>query len=105
RDLIHVNGAIVTSCYSSVGGRTYGLTLVLLTSNGQLDASFGSSGSAIDNMLGVAHTSIPFSNDAIAMAANGDILATGAALNAVSGNLDFGVAAFLPGGALDTTFG
>jgi uncharacterized delta-60 repeat protein len=91
------NGAIVAAGSSDamLNGE---LTLVRLTSTGQLDSTFGNSGFAIDGNLGssITNGSTQGSGDALALGANGDLLATG-------GN--FGVAAFLPNGAPDTTFG
>ena len=74
-------------------------TLARLTSAGQVDGSFGSSGYAINMNLYGAY--------ALAQAADGDLLAVSATpLNASPPARTFGVAAFLPSnGAPDTTFG
>ena len=100
------NTDIVVAGYSGNASGAYPLTLARLNSNGQLDTTFGSSGFAIDqniSMLGTVNTMV--SHDAIALHANGDLLATGVALNSAKGSADICVAAFLPNGALDTTFG
>jgi uncharacterized delta-60 repeat protein len=85
--LVQSNGAIVIA-----GDSTPGMTLARLTSSGQLDKTFGSQGYAINIKLAEAW--------ALAQGANGDLLAAGPTPTG-----HFGVAAFLPGGAPDATFG
>jgi uncharacterized delta-60 repeat protein len=100
--VIQGDGGIVTAGYSTVGGSDL-LTLARLKSNGQLDTAFGSSGFAVNSSLAAAHDGRIPSPNAVVLAANGDLLATGRTVN--SATADFGVAAFLPTGAIDTTFG
>jgi uncharacterized delta-60 repeat protein len=85
------NNAIVV-CGS---GSSPGWTLVRLTSTGQLDTSFGGSGTGFagNSGIGVAWS--------IAQDPNGDLITTGTT-TATSG---FAVAAYLPDGTPDTTFG
>jgi uncharacterized delta-60 repeat protein len=75
-------------------------TLTRLTSSGQLDLAFGgaNTGYAINtNLYGAL---------ALAQSANGDLLAASATLLNVSGSPnEFGVAAFLPDGTPDSSFG
>jgi uncharacterized delta-60 repeat protein len=87
--LIQSNGAIVL--YGSNGAN---LTLARLQSNGQLDTSFAKSGFAVSSIQP------DFTRyRGLAQGANGDLLAAG------NSNGSMAVAAFLPGGAVDTTFG
>jgi uncharacterized delta-60 repeat protein len=93
--LIVVGGASGTVTPTVVNN----LTLARFTASGQLDTTFGNSGFAFNNTIESAR--------ALGLGANGDLLAAGTAwvlLNNVKVG-DFGVAAFLPGGASDTTFG
>jgi uncharacterized delta-60 repeat protein len=79
------------------------LTLAGLTSTGQLDTSFGSSGFAFDTALGAGGS--------LGLGSNGDLMVAGitSVPHDSSGNVvqyqEPAVAAFLPGGALDTSFG
>jgi uncharacterized delta-60 repeat protein len=77
--------------------RVSGVTWVRLTPGGALDNSFGNTGFVINTIMTGA--------SAIAQGANGDLLAAQPVLNASHTLSDLGVAAFLPSGALDTTFG
>src|SRR5262245_52759283 len=92
--LVQSNGGIVV-----VGGSSTGATLARLTSSGQLDQNFGSQGYASNSNLATAY--------AVAQAADGDLLAAGQTpeVNNNPATELFGVAAFLPTGAPDTTFG
>jgi uncharacterized delta-60 repeat protein len=90
--LVQSNGGIVVG-----GGSSTGATLARLTSSGQLDTTFGSQGYASNSNLATAY--------AVAQAADGDLLAAGSTGNGSTGTGLFGVAAFLPTGAPDTTFG
>jgi uncharacterized delta-60 repeat protein len=98
--LVQGNGLIV------VGGSASGpnnssvsnLSLARFTSSGQLDTTFGNAGFAIDTAMWTAN--------ALALGANGDLLAAGGTQQvAGASSEDFGLAAFLPGGGLDTSFG
>jgi uncharacterized delta-60 repeat protein len=84
--------------YFSTGG-TAELTLARLTSGGQLDASFGGSGTgfAVNSTIGIGRvvTSDP----------NGDLLVTGPIPTPASQPQSQAIAAYLPGGTPDTTFG
>jgi uncharacterized delta-60 repeat protein len=93
--LLQNNLGIVVAGASYYGGK---LTLARLTSTtGQLDTTFGSSGFVVSTPNGTLL--------GITQGGNGDLLATGNALN-LNNNNDFKVAAFLPtNGAPDTTFG
>src|SRR5437762_8339889 len=75
-------------------------TLARLTTSGGLDPTFGGAGT------GYAINTNLFGAYAITQAANGDLLAPSATLLHVdAAPAEFGVAAFLPNGAPDTTFG
>jgi uncharacterized delta-60 repeat protein len=76
-------------------GSTYNLVLARLTSTGRLDTTFGGSntGFATDNMAG---------GSGIVQSSNGDLLVS-SAYRATT--YDLGVAAFLPNGAPDLSFG
>jgi uncharacterized delta-60 repeat protein len=95
---IVVGGA---SGYVTSTGAVNQLTLDRFTSNGSLDTTFGNSGFAIDSEVDCAYS--------LGLAGNGDLVATGTMWGLDANNnstfQDFGVAAFLPGGVLDTTFG
>jgi uncharacterized delta-60 repeat protein len=96
--VIQGDGTIVVAGESWVNGSydtTDQTTLARLTSSGSLDTTFGSGGYAV--------TSTPTQGDAIALAGNGDLLVAG--LYKTGTAQDFGLAAFLPGGTLDSTFG
>jgi uncharacterized delta-60 repeat protein len=74
---------------------TYYVALTHFTSGGQLDTAFGSGGWATDSRLD--------SPSGAVLAPNGDIMVAGRSTNRNPG--DFALEAFLPGGALDTSFG
>jgi uncharacterized delta-60 repeat protein len=100
--LMQSNGAIALAgiaIATAAVGSPRELVLARLDATGKPDTTFGSSGFVLDgSMLGDA--------GGIAQAANGDLVAAGFA--GVSGNAstyDFGVAAYLPTGAPDTSFG
>ncbi|HZT80472.1 MAG TPA: delta-60 repeat domain-containing protein [Gemmataceae bacterium] len=102
--LVESNGLIVTAgaagYVNSQGAGVSNLTLARFTSSGQLDTTFGSAGFAFNTALDSA--------TALAVAANGDLLAAG---NALQMNADqtttrhFALTAFLPGGAVDPSIG
>jgi uncharacterized delta-60 repeat protein len=92
--LVQNSGTIVFSGFANFGGPGE-LMLGRLRSSGQLDTSFGASGFAINSsMIGFG----------MAQAADGDLLVAGypADPNATP---FIGVAAYLPGGARDASFG
>jgi uncharacterized delta-60 repeat protein len=93
------NGLIVVGGESDAGvGGNGNLTLARFTSSGQLDTTFGNAGFAFDPVMVQAN--------ALALGANGDLLAAGGTQQVPNSSAeDFGLAAFLPGGALDTSFG
>jgi uncharacterized delta-60 repeat protein len=94
---IQGDGRIVLSGFSRNGAQGE-QTLARLASNGTIDTSFGTSGFTINPSLMNGHN--------VVQAANGDLLTSGTA--GVSGNAttsDFGLAAYLPSGALDPSFG
>lgn len=86
-------GAIVVAGWSQDSTGVQKQTLARLTSSGQIDATFGNLGYAINSRLAQGL--------AIAQTANGVLLAAGAD----SAHSKFGVAAYLPNGQPDTTFG
>jgi uncharacterized delta-60 repeat protein len=96
--LVQSGGTIVVAGDTYVTG-SYSTTdqtvLARLTSSGNLDTSFGNGGYAV--------TSTPTQGDAIALAPNRDLMVAG--LYNTGTAQDFGLAAFLPGGTLDSTFG
>lgn len=95
--IVESNGSLlVAGLYFTSDDSTHYQVVARLSANGQLDTSFGESGLAVNTDLGSA--------SGIAKAANGDIIAAGGALGN-SGTSDFGVAAFLPSGSLDASFG
>ena len=94
RVLIQSNGDIVASGYSGAGTSTVA-TLARLTSTGQLDTTFGGSNTGF-----AINSSIMFGRS-ITQEPNGDLVAAGTA----PPGANFGVAAFLPSGVPDTTFG
>ena len=83
------NNAMVIAGYSSLG-----LTLARLTSAGQLDTTFGGSGTGFAFNSGMTYSG------AIVQDPNGDLLTSG-----TSSTSNLAVAAYLPGGFPDTTFG
>jgi uncharacterized delta-60 repeat protein len=93
------NNAIVVSGYSNFGSQTE-LNLARLTNGGQLDTTFGGSGTGF--ALNSSMTTQGFVGGlVIALHPNGDLLTAGTAVP--TSNL--AVAAYLPGGTPDTTFG
>jgi uncharacterized delta-60 repeat protein len=74
---------------------TYYVALAQFTSGGQLDTAFGSGGWATDSRLD--------SPSGAALAPDGDVMVAGRSTN--RNPADFALEAFLPGGALDTSFG
>jgi uncharacterized delta-60 repeat protein len=95
------NGGIVLSGNSTYAGLS-DLTLARLTTLGQLDTTFGGAGTgfAISTNMALGRT--------IVQAANGELYTSGRedpTEPLSSGTLDLGVAAYLPNGTLDTTFG
>jgi len=96
--VVQSNGDIVVG--GSIAGTPHAsMTLARLTSTGQLDTTFGglNTGFAIDSSI--------MSTQGIAQAANGDLVAAGTTPRKLTGSVSFGVAAFLPSGLPDTTFG
>jgi uncharacterized delta-60 repeat protein len=96
--LVLSNGLIVVGGTSSPNSSTSNLTLARFTSSGQLDTTFGNAGFAIDTASGIG------SACALALGANGDLLAPGS-MQSPGPSEEFALAAFLPGGAPDTSFG
>ena len=97
--VVQSNGAIVLAGTNNgsiaLGEFNNGaVSLARLQSNGQLDTTFGSSGFATSSI-----TMNGLSTEGLAQGVNGDLLAAGGSSGALA------VAAFLPGGAVDTTFG
>jgi uncharacterized delta-60 repeat protein len=94
--LVLGNGDIVLA-----GTGPNGMTLARLSGTGQLDTTFGSAGYALDPAINTA--------DGLGLASNGDLVASGTVSAGTGGNStgqdQFGVAAFLPGGTLDPSFG
>jgi uncharacterized delta-60 repeat protein len=89
--------ALGTASYSS-GNQIY---LTRFTTTGQLDTSFGSSGFVTNSAF-----SSTAATGAVQVAGNGDLLVAGTSTSATpTGTPDFALAAYLPTGALDTTFG
>jgi uncharacterized delta-60 repeat protein len=111
---IQADGKIVVGGYSRVGTSYLDpnslnasdlLTVARLNPNGTPDSSFGASGFAVSNSLVAARDAgfrVQITNP-IGLSTNGDILATGSALNTATP--DFGVEALLPSGAPDSAFG
>jgi uncharacterized delta-60 repeat protein len=96
-----------SSSYVNSAGQIWDqLTLAKLTSTGQVNTSFGSSGFALDSVPGAA---LGPGAVALGFGANGDLVAgMTQVLHDSSGNVTQeqpAMAAFLPSGALDTTFG
>jgi uncharacterized delta-60 repeat protein len=96
--LVQSNGDIVLygGHYSGTGAT---LILAGLESNGQLDTSFGNSGFAASNIVPDLSSNNFISRD-LAQGANGDLLAAGTTNSGTTA-----VQAFLPSGAVDTSFG
>jgi uncharacterized delta-60 repeat protein len=95
------NGAIVLSGFSTFGGQN-DLTLARVAASGQIDTTFGGSntGFAISTSMAVGRT--------IVQATNGELYTAGRedpTEPPSSGTIDLGVAAFLPNGTPDLTFG
>ncbi len=93
--VVQSSGAIVVA--GGAHSTSNVLTLARLTSAGQLDPTFGTSGYAISNAQTHANT--------LAQDANGDLLAGGNTPPDNNGHPDMAITAFLPGGTPDTTFG
>jgi uncharacterized delta-60 repeat protein len=100
--VVQSDGKIVAAGYST-NGTSNAVTLARLQTNGTPDPNFGNSGYAINTDLSEAQHLRDDNANAIALGNNGDLLATGSTVN--TSNPYFGVAAFLPSGARDTTFG
>jgi uncharacterized delta-60 repeat protein len=105
--LVQSNGDIVTagySCDSSSISQTMTQTVTRLQSNGSLDTTFG-----VAPNLGFALNSTLYTGEGgIMQAADGDLLVAGSAGDPAGfGGVtqDLGVAAYLPSGLPDTTFG
>jgi uncharacterized delta-60 repeat protein len=92
--LVQSNGAIVLGGYATVIGAWHGV-LARLQTNGQLDTTFGDSGAAISSIY-VGRSQL---GETIAQGANGDLLIS---QNSQSTGA---VEAYLPSGAVDTSFG
>jgi uncharacterized delta-60 repeat protein len=86
---VQSNSAIVLAISVQAGGTNADQTLMRLTSVGAVDLTFGNSGFA---------SSTPGGGTRVAQGANGDLLVTADSTNG-------GVAAYLPDGSPDTTFG
>jgi uncharacterized delta-60 repeat protein len=94
------NGGAVVLAGTAKTTTSDALVMARLTSAGHLDTTFGSSNTGFATISNMVY------GDAIARAPNGDLLAAGTA--GTWGNwasFDFGIAAFLPNGTPDTTFG
>jgi uncharacterized delta-60 repeat protein len=97
--LIQSNGAIVVGGWSAFSTGAEG-TLVRLNANGGLDPTFGTlhTGTVINSGIVNAY--------AITQVANGDVLLAGnAGIPGNTATYDLAVAAYLPDGSPDTTFG
>jgi large repetitive protein len=96
---LQADGKILAAADSLTSGAAWGLTRLL--ANGTPDTTFGSSGSVT--------TSFPGANDGqangIAVQSDGKIVVVGIVTGATNNNGDWGIARYLPTGALDTTFG
>jgi uncharacterized delta-60 repeat protein len=95
--LVQSNGTIVLGAYASVGSASYG-TLVRLQSSGQLDTTFANSGFAASGV----NMGYGLGAGFLAQGANGDLLLEGITTTNQS---VAAVEAYLPGGAVDTSFG
>ena len=97
--LVQSNGTIVLAGVTYFGNGNGHLTLARITSTGQPDTTFGGS------MTGFNVNSTVSSAFSIIQAPNGDLLTSGTSGNGTANGGLFGVGAYLPGGAPDTTFG
>jgi uncharacterized delta-60 repeat protein len=95
--LIQSGGAIVLSGYGYYPSAEKQV-LALVSPSGTLDTTFGTSGFAVNPYILNGHN--------IVQAANGDLLTAGTVgSKTYDASDDFGVAAYLPNGTPDTTFG
>ena len=95
--LVETSGSIVVSGNSWIGNSTEELTLVGFTSAGQLDATFGNSGFAVNSNMLAGYT--------ITQGPNGDLLVGGTVGAISNGTYALAAAAYLPGGSPDASFG
>jgi len=97
---IQADGKIVAAGYSDQGTTTYDFALARYNSDGSLDTSFGAGGKVT--------TPFGYSHDyayAVAIEADGRILAAGYSFRGGTNGYDFALARYKSDGSLDSTFG
>lgn len=97
---VQSDGRIIVGGYTTQDGTTH-FALARLLSNGVMDSDFGTEGT-VTTQLGTLDSEMY----ALALQADGKILAVGYAWNALAvPNRDFAIVRYLPNGTLDNTFG
>ncbi len=108
---IQADGKVVAAGVTVVSGANNDFSLVRLTPSGVLDSTFGSGGKVLTDFVGKADRV-----EDMALQSDGRIVVAGLVTNTETrpgkgnratyyDNVDFGVARYLPSGALDTSFG
>ncbi len=94
------DGNLIAGGYGQSAGVTV-FALVRYKPNGRIDSTFGHNGRVLTT-FGDRHGQV---SNAMALQANGDIVAVGETLDATGNPLQIAAARYLPSGAIDPTFG